>query len=309
MIILGDRNRDTFSGYHPLIVFVFFIGALFYGMIFIHPVFLSCSFLGASFYFISVSGIESIPYIIKRFPLVIAIGVINPIFNYRGETVIFTYFGRNYTLEALCYGLCIGIMFVSVLIWFSGYNLVMTEDKFLYIFGRSFPLLSLTLSMILRLIPIYKKRLNQIIFARECIGKGMDILGKNSDFRDKIRAAENGGMVISALTSWALEGGIITADSMRARGFGTGKRSYFNKYNMTGRDLALLFSMILCFAVTGYCAYHKGAWAEFTPGFNITGLDNKYLRLGFISYFIFLIIPTVINYLEAIKWNIIKSKI
>ena len=308
-MILGEKNRDTFSGFHPLVVFIFFIGALFFGMIFVHPIFLCSSLFAASSYYVSAFGIYGIFDILKKLPLVIAIGIINPVFNYRGETVLFSYFGRNYTLEALYYGLCIGVMFVSVLVWFSGYNLVMTKDKFLYIFGRSFPLMSLTLSMILRLIPIYKRKLEQIICARECIGKNMSILNKRSDIRDKIKAAENGGVIVSALTSWALEGGIITADSMRARGFGTGKRSYFNKYSLSGRDLVLLILMLLLFVIIGYCTAHKGVWVQFTPRLYMTGFSDKYFKLGILSYFIFLIIPTVINYVEAVKWNIIRLKI
>ncbi len=43
-------------------------------------------------------------------------------------------------------------MFV-VIQWFSCYNKVMTSDKFIYLFGRLIPALSLILSMALRFVP------------------------------------------------------------------------------------------------------------------------------------------------------------
>ena len=34
--------------------------------------------------------------------------------------------------------------------------------------------------------------------------------------------------ILGALTSWALEGSVVTADSMRSRGYGTSKRTSFH---------------------------------------------------------------------------------
>lgn len=95
-------------------------------------------------------------------------------------------------------------MFISVLIWFASYNTEMTEDKFLYLFGRFSPSVSLVLTMVLRLVPNYQKKAGQLFAARRGIGKGT----KEGNTTEQIR---HGLIVLSALLSWALEGGIATA--------------------------------------------------------------------------------------------------
>ena len=50
-------------------------------------------------------------------------------------------------------------MLASVVLWFSSYNEVMTSDKFVYLFGRVIPALSLVLSMSLRFIPKFKAQM------------------------------------------------------------------------------------------------------------------------------------------------------
>lgn len=57
------------------------------------------------------------------------------------------------TLEAIVYGLVLASMLFISILWFSCYNKVMTTDKFVYLFGRVIPALSLVLSMVFRFVP------------------------------------------------------------------------------------------------------------------------------------------------------------
>ena len=56
-------------------------------------------------------------------------------------------------------------------LWFSSYNEVMTSDKFVYLFGRVIPALSLVLSMALRFIPKFKAQMQVVSEAQACIGR------------------------------------------------------------------------------------------------------------------------------------------
>ena len=58
------ENKDTFSGYNPIINFVFFIGAVVFGMFFVHPVFMMCSLLLASVYYVTVKKSASWKFLI-----------------------------------------------------------------------------------------------------------------------------------------------------------------------------------------------------------------------------------------------------
>ena len=293
-------NKDSFSSYNPIINFVFFACAIGLGMFFVHPAFLACSFVLSIVYYITIEGLKGVKFIGLMLPLMIILTVINPLFNTAGAHVLFSYFGRAYTAEGLMYGAAIAFMFVSVLSWFASYNAVMTSDKFIYIFGKFLPSISLVLTMILRLVPNFQRKASQIATARMCVGKA----GENTEKKEKI---ENSMTVLSGLTTWALEGGIITADSMRSRGYGSGKRTNFAIYRFDFRDMIILIIIIGLVAGICVCGFMGGATAVYTPNLEIA--FNTYTLVGSILYFGLLAIPSVINILEEIIWHILRSRI
>lgn len=71
----------------------------------------------------------------------------------------------------MLYGAAAAVMLASVVLWFSSYNEVMTSDKFVYLFGRVIPALSLVLSMSLRFIPKFKAQMQTVSEAQPCIGR------------------------------------------------------------------------------------------------------------------------------------------
>lgn len=294
--------RDAFSDCHPAVNFLFYIGALVCGMCFVHPLFLGCSLVLSMVYYALVKK-KWLKYLGGMAMLFLVLSVVNPLFNTLGETVLFTYLGdRPYTLEALCYGMAVGAMFVTVLTWFGTYNQVMTSDKFLYCFGRLAPAVSLMLTMVLRLVPSYQKQCRQIGAARKCIGKSIT----NGTVYEK---AEHGMSIVSALTSWALEGGVILSDSMRSRGFGTVKRTSFSIYRMRSRDKTLLGLMLILLGVVFICAWGGGMDVTYTPQMHMNGSGTVWTVLGSICYFAFLSIPSVMNIMEELSWRILRSRI
>ena len=98
--------------------------------------------------------------------------LVNPAFNHEGATIL-TYLpsGNPLTLESMLYGVAAAVMLASVVLWFSSYNEVMTSDKFVYLFGRVIPALSLVLSMALRFIPKFKAQMQTVSEAQACIGR------------------------------------------------------------------------------------------------------------------------------------------
>ncbi len=107
-------------------------------------------------------------------PVFVALTVLNPLFNPRGEHVLFTIFGRPYyTGEALAYGGVIAGVFVVMMLWFGCYNRVMTSDKFMCLFGNWAPSLSLLLVMVFRLVPRFFRQTRQLIGARRSVGRGL----------------------------------------------------------------------------------------------------------------------------------------
>lgn len=297
------KHEVRFGTYNPLINFIFFIGAIVLCMFLNHPAFLACSVLSSFSLYFTINKSKALKLLFAMTPVFIIVSLINPLFNIYGKTVLFTFFSdRPYTLEALYYGMANAAMFVSVIMWFASYNEIMTSDKFLYIFGRVAPGISMILTMVLRFIPNYMRKAKQIATARKCIGKAGDEGGK----KDKI---ENGMTVLSSLTNYALEGGIMTADSMQSRGYGCGKRTTFSIYRFDGRDKALTAFMALSLILIIFCVANGAASASYTPDFFISGTESIYTVTGTVFYLIFLMIPTVINVMEEITWHILRSKI
>ncbi|MDO4519319.1 MAG: energy-coupling factor transporter transmembrane component T [Eubacteriales bacterium] len=294
-------NKDSFTEYHPIINFMFFIGAIVCGMFYIHPYFVGVSVFCAAAYLITVRGTKAFSILAGMCGVFIVISIINPIFNTNGEHVLCQLFGRPYTLEALLYGMTLAGMMVSILLWFVSYQTVMTSDKFLYLFGGLSPAFSLVLTMILRLVPNYQKKIMQISEIRKSIGKSAG----DGTLRQK---TEHGITVLSVTTTWALEGGIVMADSMQSRGYGCGKRSRFSIYRMGNGDKLLLILMTLLLTITLVCGAKGMASITFAPTIQMHG--STMVRIGgLIVYMLFLMLPTMINIKENVTWHILRSKI
>jgi energy-coupling factor transport system permease protein len=295
--------NDTFSTYHPLLNFLFFIGAIVLGMCLTHPAYLAASAVLALCYLLSIKGAKAVKTAAAMAAVFVLVAAVNPLLNTRGSLVLFTWLnGRPYTLESLCYGMTAAGMLVSVLLWFACYNAVMTDDKFTYLFGSFAPSLSLILTMVLRLVPNYERQARRIGAARRCIGKA----GASGGRRAKLT---NGLTVLSALTSWALEGSIVTADSMRARGYGVGKRTNFSRYRFARRDGILVASMAALLVLVIVAAACGGARAVYLPQIAVTPIGRADSMIGLAAYGVFLAIPTVLNIKENLVWNSLRSNI
>ena len=291
-------KHDAFSKCHPAVNFLFFVGAIGMSVVIQHPVYLLVGIVTGAFYYLLLNGAKAWKTILGLLPVFVILTVINPLFNTLGATLLFEVFGRRYTLEALLYGAALAGMFVIMMLWFGCYNKVLTSDKFTSLFGNLIPSISLLLVMVFRMVPNFIRKAEQIIGVRKSIGKGA---GEAATTKEKL---QDGGIVLGTLTSWALEGSVVTGDSMRARGYGCTKRSSFMIYRMTATDGVLLAVMGVLVALTVIAACFGQVSAVFVPY-----LDIAPASWGAIAYTCYLLIPTVLHIKEAIQWHISKSKI
>ena len=164
------------------------------------------------------------------------------------------------------YGVAAAVMLASVVLWFSSYNEVMTSDKFVYLFGRVIPALSLVLSMALRFIPKFKAQMQVVSEAQACIGRDT----KNGSV---FRRVGNAVKIFSIMVTWSLENAIETADSMRSRGYGLPGRTAFSIYRFDDRDKAALAWLIFCgaYLLSGWMA--GGTYFRYYPTVKTAVLD------------------------------------
>lgn len=310
-----------FKGYHPLVNVLFFISIIAFGMLLKHPVYLVISFISSTAYYLKLSGKDGRKTVFRfLLPMLLFVVIINSFFNHYGVTTLFILpSGNNFTFEALVMGIVSGITVVSVIQWFFCCNEVVTEDKFMHIFGRILPKGALVVSMILRFVPLYRRRYKEISQARKCMG-----LNGTDSFICKMK---NTFKNIGILVSWSFENAIETADSMKARGYGLKGRTYYSRFQwQTGDTLALillvLFDALIIFGLvsnSAYCIYNPyviiNQPSEIGTTYIINELNLTINPFGFLSiisliaFTLLCFLPLTIDLKEDIKWHRLQSKI
>lgn len=291
--------RD-FADYNPIVLFVYFLSAAGVAMFCINPVILALSLLGAVLLIFLRSRGKSLRSHLFFLLMFVGMALINPIVNHNGVTVLFVMNDNPVTLEALIYGAASSAMIVSVIYWFRSFSQMMTGDKLLYLFGSLSPKLALILSMALRYVPLFGKQTKKVNHAQKALG-----LYKEDNVPDAIR----GGMrVFSIMVTWALENGIITADSMAARGYGVGRRTFFSLYRFRKSDVLLLAVILLSLIGTLTGLTLGSVNFEYYPVLGSIPC-SPFAVLSYISYAVLALLPSVLTIEEEIKWKSLQSKI
>lgn len=295
--------RDTFSDCHPAVNFAYFALVLAFSMTLMHPVCLLISLTGACCYLARLHGLRELGHSARWLvPMALLAALVNPAFVHQGVTIL-TYLpsGNPLTLESILYGLAAGTMLCAVVLWFVCFNRVITSDKFVYLFGRVIPALSLVLSMTLRFVPLFRRQLETVRQAQFCIGR-------DASTGSAWQRARKAVTIFSIMVTWALENAIETADSMKSRGYGLRGRTAFSIYRMEDRDkyalgwLGFCGMYLLCGSLAGglkwwYFPMLQGAMAQpFSISF-------------YLAYLALCLTPVIIDRKEARVWRCSPSKI
>ena len=299
---MRTKHRDTFSGYHPIINFTYFALVLLCTMFFMHPVSLLVSLACALTYAISLNGRRAVRFSLRfLLPMILMVLLVNPAFNHEGMTIlVYLPSGNPLTLESILYGAASAVMLASVITWFSCYNAVMTSDKFVYLFGRVIPALSLVLSMTLRFVPKFKAQLHVVSEAQRCVGRDV------SD-GSMLQRVKNAITILSIMVTWALENAIETADSMKSRGYGLPGRTAFSIYRFDDRDKAAFLWLCFCgfYIFAGWMA--GGLSWQYYP--RVKGTLTGAFPISFqLVYLALCLTPVILNGMEDRKWKHLRSE-
>lgn len=295
------KNKDAFSGYHPIINFLYYALVLLFSMCLMHPAYLLISLVGALAYDIYLKGRKAVRFaVMGLLPMAVIAALVNPAFNHEGQTIL-TYLpsGNPLTLESILYGVAAAVMLASVVLWFSSYNDVMTSDKFVYLFGRMIPALSLVLSMALRFIPKFKAQMEVVSEAQSCIGR-------DTKTGSVIRRVSNAIKIFSIMVTWSLENAIETADSMRSRGYGLPNRTAFSIYRFDDRDKTALAWLIFCgaYLISGWMA--GGMYFRYYPTVKTAAWTPLTVSFMFV-YLALVLTPVMLDRKETRQWQSLQS--
>lgn len=289
--------RDSFSEYHPFINLIYFAFTISFSLVLTHPLAQGISLMCAVIYAVSINGKKSVIFLLKYcLPMVLLTAFINPAFNHEGATTLL-YFpnGNPLTLESILYGFSAGVMIITSLMWFSSFNSVMTTDKFIYLFGKVIPALSLVLSMSLRFVPKFKSQMQTVTEAQRSIGRDVS----NGSLFERTKTAIH---IFSIMITWSLENAIETADSMKSRGYGLKGRTAFSIYRFEERDKYALLWLSFCglFIIAG--ALLNAFGFRYFPDVRYAAFDMTTIPF-YCAYSALCITPVILNLKEERKWK------
>ncbi|MEV5028884.1 energy-coupling factor transporter transmembrane component T [Paenibacillus sp. LPE1-1-1.1] len=288
--------NNAFFSAHPITSFCYYAGVIAFGMLLFHPVFLVTS-IAALTAIIVIHGEGK--RLLKLLPYYALMGgsvaVLNPLFSHRGRHILFYFMDQPITLEAILYGVTMMLSLICMMLAFVSFQQIVTTDKWMYLFSRVAPRTSLLTSMSIRFVPLFMRRLEQITTVQRM--KGVTIHEGSLKKRSK-----DGMLLVRVLLTWSLEEALQTADSMKARGYGSAKRSSYVIYRMDRRDWYVLGFLI---AAGAACAW---GWMQ---GYGVLTiyprLESMHLHRGegfiFACYCAFLLTPALLEGMERRTWK------
>ena len=290
----------SFSDYNPAVIVIYFFTVTGIAMFCNYPLLIAVTLVsGVLNFFLNYKRERGASHLFF-FLLFVVLALANPVISHNGVTVLFVLNDNPITLESLLYGVNSAAMIVGVLYWFASFTKIMTSDKLLYVTGVLSPKLSLVLSMALRFVPLFREQSRKVKDTQRAMG-----LFKEDNMLDDIR----GNMrIFSIIITWALENGIITADSMAARGYGVARRTSFSNYRVRRADVLFLLTNLLLFGICAYAVGNSSLAYTFYPSMDniqpdITGI------IGILSYGLMALLPLMMEMEASVKWNYLKSKI
>ncbi len=291
----------AFAKYHPFVLLTYFLSVLLVAMFVQNPMLQLLTLVGGCLFCCMLQGEKEIFTDLRFFvPVFLLVALTNPLFSHKGVTVLFFINNNPITFEAFVYGISLSVTVIGVVLWFKAYSLIMTSDKFIYLFGKLIPKLSLVLSMALRFIPMFRRQLKKVNRAQ----KAMSMYSSQSGM-DKIKSASN---VFVALIAWAVENAVETSSSMKARGYGLKGRTNFSVFGFNKNDAFLLVICVFLVGVTFVGAVNGVLSFEYYP--SIGEIDFSPFSVSiYVAFAVLSLLPFIIEVKEAIVWKYYVSKI
>lgn len=162
-----------FNSFNPLAQLIYFVSVLLVSMFTWNYIILLLSLFGAAAYSVLQKGFKLFLKSFFGYVLIfLLVTITNPLFSHKGVTPLIFINDIPITLEAIVYGAVLGLMLLSVILWFSVFNSVFDSEKLIYIFGRFLPRLALLFSMVLHFVPKF------ILVFKRTLGAQSDFCGK-----------------------------------------------------------------------------------------------------------------------------------
>ena len=269
---------------NPIVLFGYFALSAAICTFSLNPIFAVTALVGALINFIFLSKKAKLRTELGFFLLFLIMALINPLFVRNGMTAVLFINGNPITLEAIFYGIFSSAAIIALIYMFRLFSAFMTEDKLLYVFGSAFPRLSILLSGALRYTALLSQRRKKVENAQKALGK--------YDDGDLFQKTKTSIREFSSLATWSLENSIITADSMSARGYGVGKRSFFKTFRFGAYDVVFAATSAVLGAIVIIGGLLSVTDFQYYPTLKMAQM-NAFSFAVYLSYALLVFMPTL----------------
>jgi len=292
---------------HPAALITYLSVVMFLALACTHPVLL------LALYFILLIKIKLLngfaeykKYIMFFSIMMLLIILINPLFNKLGNTVLWNgpvipVVGRvTFTLEALLYGIDMGVRLLVIITVFFLYNRAMNPDRAFSFFSRLAPGSVMLVTLTTRMISYLAVQLKNIKEVQQARGVKFDHRG----LKGKIISYYP---LIKVLLMSSLENAFNIAEAIQSRAYGSGHRSYYTREKIRPRDIIVLLASGAASLAGVMLMVKKWAKFEFYPGLGVLfAMPEQIIVMAFLI--IFLALPLLLNW-GWVHWPYLKWKI
>ena len=245
-----QKDRPLINDLHPISVWIY-TGTLFLlAMSYSHPLYL-LMLLAAALMAICASGAlkEWKGCLLFAFGMALLIVLINAFVSSAGSTIILKgpklpVFGQVFvTKEAAAYGLSMGLKILLTISIFCLYQAIIDIDEALSFALRITPKSAIVIITAFLMIPRIKRNLSRISQVMSARGANFDAKGAAA----KIKAHYP---LWNVLLLSSLEGSWDSAEALYMKGFGTGRRTFYQRRSWMGRDSIITAGCV--FSLTGF---------------------------------------------------------
>jgi energy-coupling factor transport system permease protein len=305
MLPLYREKDNLIYKLHPFTIAFFIFANFFLSLIFTHPVYLISLFAAVIILIVDSGNFQEWKgYLKVAIPLILLIMIINALFVRVGRTVIYSgprlpFIGKvRITMEALAYGAGMGIRLMTIISIFCFYTYTVQPDRFMKLFSRFGNKTVFIVTLSIRLFPLMVSDYRRIMEVQQC--RGVKVY--SGGFKERIK---NMFPIVSVLLMSSLERSFQQAESMYARGYGSGKRTIYKKEYWRIRDYLLIGATVIAI-VAGLVSYIKGFGTyEYYP--KLTPFDSSEFNLLYIIVSA-LIFPAILDWGWK-KWPTLRLKI
>jgi energy-coupling factor transport system permease protein len=288
-----------FSSVHPGVCFTYYTVIFAFAMTLYHPVYLASMLISLIIWLLMHEKGRSLSGSWQYYLLTgIAVLIINPLINHRGERILFFLGNKAVTFEAVVYGFTMMLSLLTILMAFICFRQAVDNHKFLYLFSSILPKTAFLIMMSMGFVPLLAARMKQISIVQKT--RGIDMTEGTV-----VKRAKDGMKILKILISCSLEGALQTADSMKGRGYGIAKRSSYMQYRINCRDWLIMTSVTILSTITaaGLC-FGYGKLVIF-PSLESISMDLTGIIL-YSAFCLLLIIPIIVEGREILIWHCCK---